>query len=232
MTESSAQTPFAEETPVTSTGFAAAEFAENPEPRCACILLLDTSGSMNGQPINELNAGLRTFKDELCADPLAAKRVEVAVVAFNDSPRTVTDFCSPTDFNPPTLTTGGTTAMGAAIRDALSLLESRKAVYDANGISRLRPWVFLITDGEPTDEYHSAAQLVRDGEAAGKFGFFAVAVGSDANMQKLADIAPASRPPVKLDGLRFRDLFVWLSKSMRSVSRSAVGAPAHVEAPG
>ena len=62
--------------------FSAAEFAENPEPRCPCLLLLDTSASMNGEPIAELNEGLVTFKDELMADAMAAKRVEVAIVTF------------------------------------------------------------------------------------------------------------------------------------------------------
>ena len=59
--------------------FGGAEFAENPEPRCPCILLLDTSGSMKGEPIAQLNEGLVVFKDELTADPLAQKRVEVAL---------------------------------------------------------------------------------------------------------------------------------------------------------
>ena len=74
------QTPYVDEAPVTATGgFASVEFAENPEPRCACILLLDTSGSMNGPPIQQFNLGLRSFKDELLSDSLAAKRVEIAV---------------------------------------------------------------------------------------------------------------------------------------------------------
>ena len=64
------------------TPFDAAEFALNPEPRCPCLLLLDTSGSMQGAPIAELNAGLVTLKDELMADALAAKRVEIAIVTF------------------------------------------------------------------------------------------------------------------------------------------------------
>jgi hypothetical protein len=55
---------------------ASADFADNPEPRCPCLLLLDTSGSMRGKPIDELNAGIRIFKDELSADPMASKRVE------------------------------------------------------------------------------------------------------------------------------------------------------------
>ena len=62
--------------------FGAAEFAENPEPRCPCILLLDTSGSMKAEPLAQLNDGLVTFKDELAADALAQKRVEVALITF------------------------------------------------------------------------------------------------------------------------------------------------------
>jgi hypothetical protein len=50
------------------------ELVINPEPRCACLLLLDTSGSMHGQPIAELNGGLVTLKDELMADAMAVQR--------------------------------------------------------------------------------------------------------------------------------------------------------------
>lgn len=228
MNDSTSQTPFVESN-VSSGGFANAEFAENPEPRCACLLLLDTSGSMNGAPINELNLGLRTFKDELCADPLAAKRVEVAVMSFGDAPRLVTDFTDPVSFNPPTLTASGATPMGSAIKDGLARLEARKAQYRSNGIATYRPWVFLITDGEPTDEWQSAAQMVRDGDTHGKFLFFGVAVHG-ANMERLAQIAPPNRT-FALDGLRFRDLFQWLSKSMKQVSRSAPGTQTSIDQP-
>ena len=57
-------------------------FADNPEDRCPVVLLLDTSASMTGDPIKELNAGIVQFKDELAADPLASKRVEIAIVTF------------------------------------------------------------------------------------------------------------------------------------------------------
>jgi uncharacterized protein YegL len=62
--------------------FDASEFVDNPEPRCPCLLLLDTSTSMGGRPIDELNAGLGTFASQLNSDGLAAKRVELAVLSF------------------------------------------------------------------------------------------------------------------------------------------------------
>jgi uncharacterized protein YegL len=183
--------------------FGGVEFAENPEPRCPCILLLDTSGSMQGAPIRELNNGLVTFKDELFG-PVEG----------------IVEFQTAENFYPPVLEAGGDTPMGAAIEAALNSLEQRKSIYRSNGISYFRPWIFLITDGAPTDNWQTAAMQLREGEKQKSFAFFAVGV-EGARMDILQQISV--RDPIKLQGLKFRELFQWLSSSMKSVSQSVPG---------
>ncbi|MGN6119631.1 MAG: vWA domain-containing protein [Rhodanobacter sp.] len=207
--------------------FGAHKFADNPEPRCPCLLLLDNSGSMAGEPLAELNAGLIQFKDELVADALAAKRVEVAIVSFGPV-STVTDFVTADEFYPPTLQSAGDTPMGSAIERAVEMVRQRKDVYRANGVAYYRPWIFLITDGAPTDKWDRAAQLLREGEATKNFQFFAVGI-QGANMDILKQISV--RDPLSLKGLRFRDLFSWLSNSMSAVSRSTPGDAIPLENP-
>jgi uncharacterized protein YegL len=194
------------------------DFASNPEPRCPCVLLLDVSGSMGGAPLNELNAGLAVFKDELAADSLAMKRVEVAMVTFGPT-KIEMPFTSASTFYPPILSAQGDTPMGSAILQALELVKDRKNEYRANGISY----------SGPTDAWQAAAEAVREGEASKQFAFFAIGV-KGANMDVLKQISSA-REPLSLEGLKFRELFSWLSSSLRSVSSSTPGTEVPLESP-
>ena len=164
----------------------AVEFAENPEPRCPCVLLLDTSGSMQGDPLDAMLAGLEAFRFDLAVDPLAARRVEVAVVAFDNRIQVVQDFVSPDRFEIPLLTAEGMTHVGAAIEKALEMVEERKARYRAYDVAYYRPWIFLVTDGEPQgespDDVDRAVRRLREAEEKKQVAFFAVGV-ENANMQ-------------------------------------------------
>ncbi|WP_442484521.1 vWA domain-containing protein [Aeoliella sp. SH292] len=200
--------------------FGANSFSENPEPRVPCVLLLDTSYSMSGQPIDSLNDGIVGFKDELVADALASKRVEPAIITFGESVTLLSDFQTASTFVPPLLTANGSTPMGEAVHLAIDTLEIRKQSYKQHGIGYYRPWIFLITDGAPTDEWEDAASRAKAGDGTSSFAFFCVGT-PEANKDILAKFT--SREPLTLDGLKFRNLFLWLSSSLRSVSQSTVG---------
>lgn len=211
----------------------AVEFAENPEPRCPCILLLDTSGSMQGEAIDALNVGLQQFQQNLRLDTLASRRVEVAIVTFDTEVTIAQDFVTADLFEPPPLKAQGMTHIGAGIHKALDLLQARKAQYRNNGISYYRPWVFLITDGTPQGEaddiLQHASQRIAEDERLKRVAFFAVGV-ENADMARLAQFSV--RTPVKLIGLNFVEMFVWLSASMQRVSQSQLDEQVALPPPG
>lgn len=214
-----------------------AEFADNPEPRCPVVMVLDTSGSMHGRAIAELNEGLRAFKEAIQNDRLAALRVEVAIVPFGGSVKPIDvrantatafdpaqPFVTVDNFEPPFLLAGGDTPMGNAVRQGLQLLRDRKETYKQNSIDYFRPWMFLITDGKPTDDWQPAAQMLRDEEARKGVIFFGVGV-EGADMQILGQFS-GQRTPLRLKGLAFNELFQWLSKSLSVVAHSKPGEQA------
>lgn len=200
--------------------FGTDSFAENPEPRCPCVLVLDTSTSMSGDAIFELNAALKEFQADLLSDDIALKRVEIGVISFGPV-KIVSDFCTAPNFTPPYLEANSDTPMGEAIGVAIEMVRRRKEEYRRNGVPFYRPWIFLITDGAPTDDWQRSAELVRSGEEKKSFAFFAVAVRG-ADLSTLKQIS--TRQPLQLSGMKFRELFRWLSASMKNVSRSVPGS--------
>jgi uncharacterized protein YegL len=197
--------------------FGGVEFAQNPTQRVPCVLLLDTSYSMDGNKIDALNEGLVTFANELQADGMAAQSAEVAIVNFGPV-RVIQDFVTAENFFPMTLSADNATPMGEAILKGIELTRERKDQYKAAGITYYRPWIFLITDGAPTDNISQAKLAIADGESKNEFHFYAVGVDG-ADMAVLRDLS-SKRKPVELKGLLFREMFQWLSASIGTVSRS------------
>jgi uncharacterized protein YegL len=200
---------------------------KNPNPRIACALLLDTSWSMGQasaggvRPIDELNSGFSMFCDEIKSDDTARKRAEIAVITFGGVARVAIDFTEGRDLQPQTFVADGGTPMGAAVNIALDEIARQKQTYKDAGLLYYRPWLFVISDGAPTDQatFDQAAQRAREVEAAKGISVFSVGVGDGADMTQMEKLS-ALRPPLRLKGLSFRELFSWLSGSMERVSQS------------
>lgn len=199
---------------------------DNTEQRTPLVLVLDASGSMGGTPIGELNAGLALLEQELKGDSIAAKRVRLLLVQMggNDQVSTVGDWTDAMDFSAPTLAANGTTPTGQAVALALSKIEDEKRNFKQAGVPYTRPWLFLMSDGQPTDSWQAAAEACRQAEAANKVAVFPIAIGGAANAATLGEFSNRGAAGVKfMSGIKFRELFLWLSASMRVVSQSRPG---------
>lgn len=194
------------------------DLIDNPTPRCPVALVLDTSGSMFGQPIEQLNAGIRLFIDEVKRDDLARWSVDLAVYTAGGSADCIQSFIGVEQiagFAP--LDASGGTPLGPATRMALDDLEARKKSYRDAGVPYYQPWLVLISDGAPDYGWQDAAQRASALSAQRKLVSLPIGV-QGADLGVLSQFS--SKPAVALDGLKFRELFQWLSASMARVSAS------------
>ena len=194
------------------------DLINNPSTRCACMLVLDTSGSMEGAPIAQLNAGLRQFMQDVQEDDLAAYSVELGIVTAGGSVQEVLPFTTAESIGIlAPLKASGATPLGEAVSFALQRMEERKSQYKRNGVAYYQPWLVIMSDGSPTDAWQYAAAQAQALAANKKLVCLALGV-EGANMTVLG--AFSNRPALQLNGLKFREFFKWLSASMSRVSAS------------
>ena len=191
------------------------------EPHLACVLLLDTSGSMAGAPIRSLNNAVNQFKEQVCKDPTSRKRIDIAIIEFNSNVNVVQEFTPISLMQPVELKANGGTSMGAGIIAAIDKVQERNQVYAKMGTPCYKPWIFMITDGAPTDDISVARARIAERESKGEFGklkFWAVGVPGY-NEETLKSL---TKRCIALDGADFTNIFDWLSKSMAIISVSQV----------
>jgi len=211
------------------------DLVNNPTARVPVCLCLDTSGSMGGMPIDELNEGVRLFYEAIREDETALYSAEVSIVTFGGDAQCIADFASlEVQPNAPMLTANGMTPMGEAVNKGLDLLEQRKDEYKDRGVDYYQPWLVLMTDGSPNGDSSELSRAINrtvDLVNQKKLTVFPIGIGSDADMDVLAQFSP-KRPPLKLQGLKFREFFAWLSKSVSKTSQSTPGESVKLDVEG
>jgi len=202
------------------------EQPRNKDQKCPVVIVLDTSGSMNGAPIEELNKALVQLKEDILCDPTLTQRLEVGIVCFDDEARQERGIDLVTvDTEMPVLNIGGQTNLVAGIRMAIDLVEERKAFYKSNNEQYYRPFIVLFTDGAPTNTPEEIDQLDNDIQQmsdAKKFVFIPFGV-EGADLQLLAKLA-AQTADERLankakawqmkDVTKFADIFAFVSSSI------------------
>lgn len=204
----------------------AEDLFENPTPRVPVALCLDCSGSMMGEPINELNAGVKTFYQAIDEDEIARFSAEICIVTFGPA-ELEADFATlDVRPQPPVLSASGNTPMGEAVKLSLDSLERRKELYKESGVDYYQPWLVLMTDGKPyggsSELLNQQVNRVERMVESRKLTVFPIGIGPGADMGTLQRFSPG-RSPLRLQGLKFSEFFSWLSKSVSRVSQSTPG---------
>lgn len=225
---------------INQTTFETPRVAAPGEPHLACVLLLDTSGSMSGDPINSLNRAINDFKQKTSMDDLAQKRVDIAIIAFDDHARLVQDFTPISQMEPVSLEVGGLTNMPEGINLAIDKVKERNRFYASLGTPCFKPWIFMITDGAPYIGSDKQAQLDAEMDAVvqriqaeenkgshGKLKFWALGVpGYDKDT-----LFRLTKRVMALSDTDFSGIFNWMSESMVAISVSRVDDEAKLDAP-
>jgi len=189
------------------------------ESHMALVFVLDVSSSMSGEPINQLNAGVNRFKEEVCRDKQTRDILDVAIIRFNHEFSVVQDFVPVEYMDHVSLTAGGSTKYAAPIFEALKMVDERSRFYRRSGSEPYKPWIILITDGAPLDDITDAVREVKNMQDAEKVRFLAAGVGKydSSVLHSITNVV------FRIDSTDFTSFFDWVGKSMRSVSLSSPG---------
>lgn len=201
------------------------DLVSNPCTRLPVCLCLDVSGSMSGNPIQELSQGVKYFFDAIKSDEIARYSVELSIVVFQDDATVILDFANIDRQRVPSLSANGSTSMGEGVNLALDILEQRKNEYSNKGVDYYQPWMVLMTDGCPTDNTQSAISRVQNLKNNRKLTLFPVAIGNGADVGILKQFSTMKDNMVLkvVSAQYFKEFFEWLSQSVSIVSQSAPG---------
>ena len=195
-------------------------------PVCLCV---DASYSMhNGHRMQQVNAGVRRFIQEIGLNPYAVDSVELCIISFGgERARVEQEFALVRSMQYRDIVPSGKTPMGQALTLAMDKLAERNELYEHHGISAYHPWLIIISDGEATDDLAPAVARLLEMEKKREVKVLCVGIGDEAN-----DLArcKADGEVIQLKDLVLDNFFAWLSKSM---SEQSVQSPTmDLEIPG
>jgi len=184
--------------------------------RLPVYLVLDVSGSMHGEPIESVRNGMQVLVSTLRSDPYALETAHLSVITFDSAAQQVTPLTELMTFQPPFIEAGSLTALGAALRLTKECIERevRKTTPEQKG--DWKPLVFLMTDGQPNDDWRKGLEEFRKASVG---LVVACAAGDQADVSILKEITEAVVYLSTADAGTIGAFFKWVSASISTSSK-------------
>lgn len=186
--------------------------------RLPVYLLLDCSESMAGPAIEAVDKGVKTLVSELRDNPLALESAYLSVITFDRVARQVVPLTDILQFQPPKLSVRTGTAFGAALQLLLKCLQREVVRSTPTTKGDYKPLVFLLTDGQATDDWEPAADALRAANNPRVANLYAIGCGPDVDVESLRRVTDIVLMMPELSAEAFRRFFVWLSASVQTAS--------------
>lgn len=178
-------------------------------------ILLDTSGSMYGEPIEAVKNGLQVLVNTLRQDPYALETAHLSVITFDSNAKQVVPLTELSSFQQPALQASGCTVLGEALSLLSRCADNEVAKTTAEKKGDWKPLVFIMTDGEPTDDIRKGLDEFKKR----KWGMVvACAAGARANTNTLKQITESVVSLDTADSATIKQFFKWVSASVSAGS--------------
>ena len=185
--------------------------------RLPVYLLLDTSGSMYGEPIEAVKNGVQTLISTLRSDPYALETAYISIITFNSTAQQITPLTELAAFQQPSIDASGCTVLGGALSLLAQKVDSEVTKTTAEQKGDWRPLVFIMTDGAPTDDLNKGLADFKQR----KFGMVvACAAGQGASTDTLKQITENVVQLDTADSATIKAFFKWVTASISTSSKS------------
>ena len=187
--------------------------------RLPVYFLVDVSESMVGEPIKQVENGMRQIIQELRTDPYALETAFVSIIAFAGKAISLSPLTELYKFYPPTFPIGGGTSLGAALNFLMDDIDKNVVKTTAEMKGDWKPIIFLFTDGTPTDN-PSEAFARWNQKYSRKANLVAISIGNNVNTQLLGQISDNVLRLNETDEMSFKAFFKWVTASIKATSVS------------
>jgi uncharacterized protein YegL len=190
--------------------------------RLPVYLVIDCSGSMSGDPIESVRAGIRSLVSDLKNDPQAVETAHLSVITFASTAQQIAPLVDLMNFQEPHLDAVGTTSLGEALTILESCIQTEIRPSAPNQRGDWSPLIFLMTDGQPTDDWEAPAQRLKEQQAQ----IIACAAGTGANAAMLKRITATVVELHTLQPDALKAFFAWVSTAIKTTAHTPQQAPA------